>query len=83
MQLKGIKDLGDGHALRVATQVVETGQCPEVEEKRNDPKFLSLKVFDYGTFRNALIAVFVCSFFSRLSVASTEQVRRLPKSGML
>ncbi len=45
IQLKGIKGLGNGHALRVATQILESGYCPEVEEKRNDKKFLSLQVF--------------------------------------
>ncbi|XP_057368495.1 DNA nucleotidylexotransferase-like [Daphnia carinata] len=44
-QLKGIKDLGDGHALRVATQIVESGHSQEVEEKRNDKKFLSFQIF--------------------------------------
>ncbi|XP_046459358.1 DNA nucleotidylexotransferase-like isoform X1 [Daphnia pulex] len=44
-QLKGIKGLGNGHALRVATQILESGYCPEVEEKRNDKKFLSLQIF--------------------------------------
>lgn len=44
IKLKGIKDLGDGHALRVATQIVASGQCTEVEEKRNDPKYKSFKV---------------------------------------
>lgn len=45
IQLKGIKGLGNGHALRVATQILESGYCAEVEEKRNDKKFLSLQVF--------------------------------------
>ena len=43
-QLKGIKDLGDGHALRVAAEIVENGRSVEVEEKKKDPKFRAFRV---------------------------------------
>lgn len=44
LQLRGIKDVGGEHALRVATEILQSGRCAEVEEKRNERKFQTIQV---------------------------------------
>ena len=43
--MRDIKDLGSEHSLQVATEILQSGLCTEVEEKRSQPQFRSLKVF--------------------------------------
>lgn len=43
-KLKGIKNLGDSHGLLVATQILQSGNCPEIEQKKIEEKYQTLKV---------------------------------------
>ncbi|XP_065568440.1 DNA-directed DNA/RNA polymerase mu-like [Artemia franciscana] len=44
-QVRGIKDLGEGHCFKVVKEVLETGKSEEVEEKKADTKFAILDSF--------------------------------------